>query len=147
MTEYTKGKHTVSHHRYHISWITKYRYKVLTKDIQVRVKAIIHQVAKEMGVAIETGVLSSDHLHLFVAIPPHIAVSDFVQKAKGRSSRKIQLEFPELGKTYWGKHFWARGYFSATSGGITDEAVTHYINNHSESRHPTPPLTQDKKIN
>ena len=70
-----------------------------------------------------------------------------VQKAKGRSSRKIQLEFPELGKTYWGKHFWARGYFSATSGGITDEAVTHYINNHSESRHPTPSLTEDKKIN
>ena len=67
-----------------------------------------------------------------------------IQKAKGRSSRKIQLEFPELGNTYWGKHFWARGYFSATSGGITDEAVTHYINNHSESRQPTPKDKKDK---
>ncbi len=91
MTVYTKGNHTVYYHRYHISWITKYRYKVLTKEIQIRVKEVIHQVAKEMGIKIETGVLSSDHLHLFVEIPPHVAVSEFVQKAKGRSSRKVQL--------------------------------------------------------
>ncbi len=138
MTVYTKGNHTVYYHRYHISWITKYRYKVLTKEIQIRVKEIIHQVAKEMGIKIETGILSSDHIHLLVEIPPHIAVSEFVQKAKGRSSRKVQLEFPDLGKTYWGKHFWGRGYFSATSGNITDEVVTDYINKHSEAHKPKP---------
>jgi REP element-mobilizing transposase RayT len=26
---YTSGRHTVFHHRYHIVWTTKYRYKVL----------------------------------------------------------------------------------------------------------------------
>ncbi|MCZ6924609.1 MAG: transposase, partial [Rickettsia endosymbiont of Ixodes persulcatus] len=30
---------------------------------------------------------------------------------KGKSSRKIQQEFPELRKQYWGKHLWAVGYF------------------------------------
>ncbi len=136
MTDYDKGKHTVFHHRYHIVWITKYRYKVLTHSIKVRVREIIAQVAEEMGIKIENGVISSDHLHVFVSIPPHIAVSEFVQKAKGRSSRKIQLEFPELKKKYWGKHFWARGYFSATSGNITDEIINDYINKHSDAHQP-----------
>jgi hypothetical protein len=69
-------------------------------------------------------------LHLFVVIPPHIAVSDFVQRAKGRSSRKVQQEFPELKTIYWGRRFWGRGYFSATSGHITDEVINEYINKH-----------------
>jgi hypothetical protein len=79
----------------------------------------------------------SDHLHIFVSIPPHISVSEFVQKAKGRSSRRIQQEFLELKKTYWGKHFWGRGYFSTTSGHITDEVINEYINNHVEAHQPT----------
>ncbi|HJD65299.1 MAG TPA: transposase [Rickettsia endosymbiont of Diachasma alloeum] len=39
MTEYEKGKHTVYYHRYHIVWITKYRYKVLTHVIKERIRA------------------------------------------------------------------------------------------------------------
>ena len=136
MTDYDKGKHTVFHHRYHIVWITKYRYKVLTHSIKTRIRELIAQVAEEMSIKIENGVISSDHLHIFVSIPPHTAVSEFVQKAKGRSSRKIQQEFPELKKKYWGKHFWARGYFSATSGNITDETINEYINKHSEANQP-----------
>jgi putative transposase len=98
-----------------------------------RIREIVAHVAEEMHIKIENGVISSDHLHLFVAIPPHIAVCAFVQKAKGRSSRKIQQEFPELQKTYWGRHFWARGYFSATSGNVTDEVINEYMNKHAEA--------------
>jgi putative transposase len=137
MTEYEKGKHTVYYHRYHIVWITKYRYKVLTRNIKIRVREIIAQVAEEMNIRIVNGVVSSDHLHILVSIPPQIAVSEFVQRAKGRSSRRIQQEFPELKKTYWGKHFWGRGYFSTTSGNITDEVINEYINNHMEAHQPT----------
>lgn len=136
MTEYEKGKHTVYHHRYHIVWITKYRYKVLTYGMKTRIREIIAQVAEEMSIKIENGVISADHLHIFASIPPHIRVSDFVQMAKGRSSRKVQQEFPELKKKYWGRHFWGRGYFSATSGNITDEVINEYINNHSEANQP-----------
>lgn len=70
---------------------------------------------------------------IFASIPPHIAVSDFVKKAKGRSSRKIQKEFPELKKRYWGRHFWGRGYFSSTSGNVTDEIINAYINGHIDA--------------
>jgi putative transposase len=120
---YSRGSHTAFHHRYHIVWAPKYRFKVLHGEVRLRVREIIRQVCSELGVKIIHGVLSRDHVHMFVEIPPHIAVSDFVRRAKGRSSRKIQQEFEHIRKRYWGQRFWQRGYFSTTSGNITDGAV------------------------
>lgn len=60
-----------------------------------------------------------------------MAVSDFVRHAKGRSSRKIQQEFAHIRKRYWGQRFWQRGYFSTTSGNITDDVIDNYLNQHA----------------
>lgn len=133
MKQYSRGSHTTYHHRFHIVWITKYRYKVLHGALQRRVLDIVAQVAEEFGVHIVNGVVSSDHVHIFVSIPPHVRESDLVKVMKGRSSRKVQQEFPELRKRYWGRHFWGRGYFSVTSGNITDEMIDEYINNHVDA--------------
>ncbi len=62
---YSTGSHTIFYHRYHIVWITKYRYKVLQGKLRERVRDIIRQVCREMGVQIIEGVLSSDHIHMF----------------------------------------------------------------------------------
>ena len=128
---YSAGSHTVFHHRYHIVWITKYRYKVLEGELRKRIRTIIRQVCKELGVKIIKGVLSKDHVHMFVEIPPHVSVSYFMQRVKGMSSHKVQIEFPELKKRYWGKRFWARGYFCTTSGNITDGVILQYLESHN----------------
>lgn len=52
-----------------------------------------------------------------------------MQYLKGRFSRLIQDEFPELKKRYWGQHLWARGYFCATVGSVTEETIKKYIEN------------------
>ena len=114
LMQYDKGKHCVFYHRYHLVWSTKYRYKVLLGDVRLRVRDIIRQVCAENDVDIIRGVLSSDHVHMFVSVPPKLAVSDLMRKMKGRSSHKVQREFPQLKKRYWGRHFWGRGYFSTT---------------------------------
>ena len=114
-------------------WITKYRYRVLQGDLRLRVRTVIAQVAEEMSVRMVNGVLSSDHVPIFAEIPPHVSVSDFVKVAKGRRSRKIQQEFPEMGKRYWGRHFWGRGFFSTTSGNVTDERINAYINDPADA--------------
>ena len=129
---YTRKSHTLFHHRYHIVWVPKYRYKVLKGKIRERVREIIRQVCDEMGVTIVKGVLATDHIHMFVEIPPHIAVSKFIQRVKGCSSIKIQREFPELKKRYWGKRFWCRGYFCTTSGKVTNKTIIEYIENHAQ---------------
>jgi putative transposase len=128
---YVRGSHTVYHHRYHIVWVPKYRFKVLHGEVRERVREIIRQVCAEMNVKIINGLLSRDHVHMFVEIPPHVSVSAFVQKAKGRSSRRIQQEFEHIRKRYWGQRFWARGYFCTTSGNITDDVIMRYLENHT----------------
>jgi putative transposase len=133
MTNYSKTSHTVFYHRFHIVWITKYRKRVLRGDLRLRIREIIAQVAEESGVKIVNGALSADHVHVFVEIPPHLSVSEFVKIAKGRSSRKIQQEFPHVQKEYWGRHFWGRGFFSSTSGNVTDDVINNYINQHSDA--------------
>ncbi len=133
MTDYSKTSHTVFYHRYHLVWITKYRKRVLSGELRMRVREVIAQVSDELGIKICNGVLSADHVHIFVEIPPHISVSEFVKIAKGRSSRKIQQGFPNIKKEYWGRHFWGRGFFSSTSGNVTDDIINAYINNHTDS--------------
>jgi putative transposase len=128
---YNAGSHTLFHHRYHIVCVPKYRYKVLHGEVRARVRDIIRQVCAEMGVTIVSGALSRDHVHLFVEIPPHVSVSNFVRLAKGRSSYKVQREFEHVRKRYWGQRFWARGYFSTTSGNITDDVIMTYLERHT----------------
>jgi len=128
--QYDTGKHCVYYHRYHLVWSTKYRYKVLQSDIRLRTREILRQVCSQNGVDIIKGVLSADHVHMFVSIPPKLAVSDLMRRMKGRSSRMIQREFPQLKKRYWGKRFWGRGYFSTTNGAITQDIVLQYLENH-----------------
>ena len=128
--QYDKGKHCVFYHRYHLVWSTKYRYKLLRGDLQVRVRDIVRQVCAENGVEILKGVVSSDHVHVFVSIPPKLAVSDLMRRIKGRTAFKLFREFPKLKKRYWGRHFWGRGYFSTTNGAITEDVVLQYLESH-----------------
>ena len=37
------------------------------------------------------------------------------------------MEYKSLNKEFWGKHLWARGYFAASSGNVTDEIIAEYI--------------------
>ena len=137
--QYDTGKHCVFYHRYHLVWSTKYRFKVLRGQIRLRVRDICRQVCRENEVDILRGVLSSDHVHMFVEIPPHVSVSDFVRRAKGRSSRKIQQEFEHIRKRYWGQRFWGRGYFSTTAGNITEDVVMAYLDRHIAKEASAPP--------
>ena len=128
---YSSSAHTRFYHRYHVVWATKYRYKVLQGAMRERIRVIIIQTCEELDVHIVKGVLARDHIHMFLSIPPKLSLSDVMQRIKGRSSRRIQMEFPDLRKRYWGRRFWARGYFSTTSGNVTDDVIKQYLELHS----------------
>ena len=127
MKHYRRISHTIHDCTYHIVWITKYRYRVLVGDIGRRARELIQAICKDNGVEIIRGKISGNHIHIYVSIPPYQSVSKLVQYLKGKTSRKIQQEFPELRKYYWGKHLWAVGYFVRTSGNITDAMIKDYI--------------------
>ena len=69
------------------------------------------------------GRVSKNHVHLYLSYPPKLSVSEMMALLKGRSSRRIQQEFPQLSKRYWGKHFWAIGYGAFSSGYVTDAMI------------------------
>ena len=125
-----RASHTAYDLRVHLVWITKYRYKVLDKVISNRVRELIRQYCVENDIYILKGVVSKDHIHLYVSYPPTLSVSEMMRKIKGMTSRKLQQEFPNLGKKYWGKHFWAVGYGSFSAGQINDKNIQDYLENH-----------------
>ena len=124
---YRKTAHSVYDLKYHIVWITKYRKPILRGEIGKRVRELLRQTCASLDVYIVKGHVSKDHVHLLVSVPPNLAVSDLVKRLKGRSSRLMLEEFGELRKAYWGRHLWARGYFVASSGNVTDEIIAEYI--------------------
>jgi putative transposase len=125
--EYRKTAHSVYDIKYHIVWITKYRKPILRGEIGIRVRELIRQTCASLDVYIEKGHIAKDHVHLLVSVPPDVAVSELVQRLKGRSSRLMLEEFGELRKAFWGRHLWARGYFVASTGNVTDEVIKQYI--------------------
>ena len=124
---YRKTAHSVYDLKYHIVWITKYRKPILRGEIGKRVRELIRQTCASLDVYIVKGHVSKDHVHLLVSVPPNVAVSELVKRLKGRSSRLMLEEFGELRKLYWGRHLWARGYFVASSGNVTDDVIAEYI--------------------
>lgn len=125
--EYRGGAHTIFDLRYHVVWCTKYRYKVLTGDVAIRARDMIREICRTYEMNIMSGKVGKDHVHMYVAIPPYISLSKAVQYIKGKSSRKLQMEYPELKRRYWGQHLWSRGYFAASVGEISDDLIQKYI--------------------
>ncbi len=129
MQNYRKTSHTTYDCKYHIVWITKYRKKVLGGEVGKRVRELIREICKSNEVEILKGHVSKEHVHLFVSVPPHLAISKLVQYLKGKSSYKLMSENKQISNLFWGRHLWGRGYFVATSGNITDEVIMEYIKN------------------
>ena len=57
-----------------------------------------------------------------------------MQYIKGKSARKLLQEFTQLRKKYYGGNLWARGYYSATSGNVTDEMIIEYVKNQDREK-------------
>lgn len=138
MNQNRYGSHTVSRLTAHIVWVTKYRYHVLKGEIQVRCRELLMQICDSEDVKILSGVVSKDHVHMHIEYAPKKSISNIVKRLKGRTSRMLQSEYPEVKKRYWGKHFWAIGYGVWSTGNITDDMVQEYLEHHrSPSNHDT----------
>ena len=127
MEHYRRTSHTRFDIKYHFVWITKYRKRLLSGVVGERLRKIVRDICAEHEVEIIKGNIRPDHVHLFVSCPPHISPSHLMQRIKGKTSRKIQQEYSHIKRECWGRHFWARGFFVASSGNITDEIIMEYI--------------------
>ena len=120
--------------KYHFVWVTKYRKPILRGEVGYRLRTLIRELCLQLEVEILEGAVRPEHVHLLVSCPPKLSPSKLIQLLKGRTSRKLMLEFRHLKKMYWGRHLWARGYFVASSGTVTDEIIAEYIREQDNER-------------
>jgi len=115
--------------RYHLVYITKYRARVLTKEIRDRLKEVIGKVSKDLRCElIELNGLD-DHIHLVMELHPTLSISTYVRSTKAVSSRVIREEYPEVQKVLYGDKakLWSRAYYAGTVGNVSVETVLRYV--------------------
>ena len=133
MEEYCKSSHSTYKCEYHFIWVPKYRYQILVDQIKSRLKEILFELCEWLDITLIEGAITSDHVHLYLSVPPKHSPSYVMKILKGKSAEYLRKEFPELCKKYWGMHIWARGYFVSTVG-INSEVVKKYVKEQQEDQ-------------
>jgi putative transposase len=133
MEGYRKSSHATFRCEYHFVWVPKYRYQVLIGEIKPRLKEIIIELCEWLDIIIIEGAVASDHLHLYLSVPPKFSPAQVMKVLKGKSAENLRKEFPDLAKRYWGMHIWARGYFVSTVG-IDRDIIKNYVKDQQEDQ-------------
>ncbi|HSR53991.1 MAG TPA: IS200/IS605 family transposase [Acidobacteriota bacterium] len=115
--------------RYHFVFITKYRKPVLRGEVAERVVDLTREVCRSRDIEIVKGHCGPDHVHLLLDVPPKYSASKVMQWIKGKTSHHLLQDYRGLRRKFWGRHLWARGYFVASRGNVSDEMVAQYIEN------------------
>jgi putative transposase len=108
-------------------FITKYRKPVLKGDIAKEIRKLTKEICRTHDIEIVKGHIRPDHIHILLDVPPKMSPSKVMQAIKGKTSHHMLQDHRRLRREFWGRHLWARGYFVATTGTVTDEAVAQYI--------------------
>ena len=127
MSRFSKLSHVLWHCQYHIVWVPKYRYRMLTGKVGREVAITIRQQIARLSCEVVELNIQKDHVHLLVKVPPKISISQLMGALKGKTAIRIFQKFPDLKvKPYWGNHFWAKGYCVDTVGRDTDN-IQKYV--------------------
>ena len=113
---------------YHVVWCPKYRKQILIGEVAKHTNDLIDEICKENNWSVITKEIQPDHVHLFLSIPPAIAVATVIKILKGTTARKLFVKFPVLLKNkIWGGHLWAPSYYVGTAGNVSAETIQRYI--------------------
>ena len=96
-------------------------------DIGKEVRDLTREICRTLDIEIVKGHVRPDHVHLLLDVPPRLAPSKVMQAIKGKTSHHLLQDHRKLRKEFWGRHLWARGYFVATTGNVSDTMVAEYI--------------------
>ena len=127
MSRFRKLSHSIWHCQYHIVWVPKYRYRILTGAVTEACETGIHAISGFAGCEVIELNVQPDHVHLEIMVPPKVSISQFLGRLKGQISMKLFNQFRYLKKKpYWGNHFWAKGYCVDTVG-LDADMIRKYV--------------------
>ena len=127
MSRFRKLSQTIWYCQYHILWVPKYRFRILSGKVANEVENCIRSFSEQLGCEIIEMNIQIDHVHLIVMIPPKVSISGYAGTVKGRTAIRVFNRFRKLKeKPYWGNHLWAREYCVDTIG-LDSEMVKKYV--------------------
>ena len=127
MSRFRKLSHTIWHCHYHLVWVPKYRFRILTGNVAAEVNRCIRAFSEQQHAEVQELNVQIDHVHLLALVPPKVSISNYVGTLKGRTAIRVFNKFRELKrKRYWGNHFWAKGYCVDTVG-LDAEKIRKYV--------------------
>ena len=133
LAQVTKGRGYVYSIQYHIVWCVKYRHKILTIEIENKLKEILNKIATDNGFKLVLMNGDLDHIHLLIECTPQHYIPDIMKALKGVSARLLMKEYGDrLKKKLWGGHLWNPSYFVATVSENTEEQIINYIKSQKE---------------
>ena len=107
--------------------------KILYGEVRKDVGEVVRKLCEMKDVVLIEGKICGDHVHIYVAIPPKLSVSDFMAYLKGKSALMIFDRHAELKQRWNDRHLWARGYYVTTVGNVNEETIRNYIRNQEET--------------
>jgi putative transposase len=106
----------------------KYRKKILSGQLDTRLKEVVREVAVHFGIDIIQQETDKDHIHILFSCRPSLAPSRFINSLKTVVSRRLRKEFPYVVRKHlWGGVFWSPSYFLASTGQVTLEDIKRYV--------------------
>lgn len=126
-TEYRSGRHCVFQLHAHLVFTPKYRRKIFEQEHIKALREVFARVCESFHVELAEFNGESDHVHLLIHFPPHVALSKLVNSLKGVSSRLLRKQFPKLEAMYLNNALWSRSYFAASCGGAPLDIIRQYV--------------------
>ena len=125
--KFQRLSHSIYECKYHIVFCPKYRYRILKNDVEEYTRQQVYRLCqqKDKVEVLELNV-QADHVHVVMSIAPKYAVSDIMGYLKGKLAMRLFQRYEKLGRRYWGRHLWSRGYCVSTVG-LDEEKIRKYV--------------------
>ena len=125
--QFKKLTHSIYECKYHFVFCPKYRYQIFKDEVAEYVRQQIYRLCQEKdGIEVLELNVQPDHVHLIVSIAPKYAVASFMGYLKGKLAIRLFDRYEKLGRRYWGRHLWSRGYCVSTIG-LDEEKIRKYV--------------------
>ena len=125
--QFKRLAHSIYECKYHVVFCPKYRYRILRDEVAEYTKQQIYRLCQQKdGVEVLELSIQPDHVHAVVSIPPKYAVSSVMGYMKGKLAIRLFDRYEKLGRRYWGRHLWSRGYCVSTVG-LDEEQIRKYV--------------------
>lgn len=127
MSRFRKLSHSIWECKYHVVFCPKYRYSIFDGRVGEYAKQQVDQLDRRKDlVEVEELNVQPDHVHAIFSVPPKYAISDMMGFLKGKMALNLFHRYQKLGKQYWGRHLWSRGYCVSTVG-LDEDQIREYV--------------------